>query len=174
MKIAEPLLPYEIVMLVAGAILFIVLVVLLVVRVVQNRSFALLLPFFFLPIAMIGFPAVKVVKVGDSTLELKDEVRRLASKPAGAISMAERAELRLKVDELRPRVGDNPEALILVAQAETLLGNVDAGRRTVDEVLRLDPGSPVARDLQTRVVALEPNQTEALRKAVQANAALAQ
>ena len=174
MKITESLLPYEIVMLAAGAMLFVVLVVLLVMRVVQNRAFALLLPFFFLPIAMIGFPAVKVIKFGDSTLELKDEVRRLASKPAGAISMAERAELRLKVDELKPRAKDNPEALILVAQAETLLGNVAAGRRVVDEVLRLDPGSQVARDLQTRVVALEPNQTEALRNAVQANAAMAQ
>src|SRR5215510_13369899 len=81
MTLFDGLYGYEIVMLVLGSVLFIALLTALVMLIARGRSFGKLLPFFALPIVMIGFPGLKSIEVSKDGLKLERVTRELLKNP---------------------------------------------------------------------------------------------
>jgi len=73
---------YEIVLLVLGALFFLLLVVTLIVFVIKNRSIKPLLFFFLISVLMMGFPAVSKVKFDKDGVEIDKITRELADNPS--------------------------------------------------------------------------------------------
>ncbi|MBI2516539.1 MAG: hypothetical protein HYV95_06445 [Opitutae bacterium] len=170
MKLFEGLLLYEIILLTLGVVLFFALLGVMFYYVKMNRSITGLLLFFLLPVVMIAFPSIQKIKFDKDGLEIEKELARLVDQSAHATTPAEKEELKVKLDEFKERAATSPEALVTVARAQTLLGNVDASKQTLDQALTLDPKSPAALDLKSRVDKLTVAHPVDLRAVLKANA----
>src|SRR6266704_212438 len=69
MSILNGLYGYEVIMLFLGVILFLVLIFILLRSVVKDQPWGKLVPFFLVPIFMIGFPAFKKISYDDGKVE---------------------------------------------------------------------------------------------------------
>ena len=62
---------FEWVLMALGVILFIVLVIAFFYQLTHNRSVGVLLAFFLVPIAMIGYPSLQSIQISDNKLSLE-------------------------------------------------------------------------------------------------------
>lgn len=171
MKLLEGLLLYEIILLALGVVLFLTLLGILLYYVKVNRPITGLLMFFFLPVVMIAFPAIQKVKFDKDGFEIENKVKALSESNAH-VTPEEKEELKARLDDFKERAATSPDALVTVARAQTLLGKVDASKQTLDQALALDPKSPAALDLKSRVGKLSAAHTVDLRAVLKANAAI--
>jgi hypothetical protein len=173
MKLLEGLLLYEVVLLVLGVILFAALVGILIYSVIKKRSIVPLLLFFLIPVVMIGFPAIQKVRFDKDGVELEKQVKTAADQPPAETSPALTADLKAKIDRFKMRAANSPSALLTVARAETVIGDIAQSRVTLDQAIKLNPESVAAQDLKRRVDTLNMNtHATILRDAVRSNAAL--
>lgn len=88
---------------------------------------AVLLPFFAIPVVMMGFPTITAVKIGQEGVDIQNQTNALQSNPN---DKATRESLEASVRDLKSRSFRNPEIVANIAKAELALGhNADA---TVD------------------------------------------
>ncbi len=132
----EGLYLYEIVLLVLGIVLFGLLVVVLVVYVSQKRGLTALLPFFMMPVLMIGFPAFQKIRFADGQLELEKRTRKVAENPGDEKA---RAELKASLERVASRPTSDPKANLTAARAYKALGQPERALAKVDSALRLNP-----------------------------------
>ena len=82
MATIDGLYPYEVAMLIAGSLLFIVALVLTLVIGLQGKSIKGFVVLFFIAIVMIGFPAYSNIEISADGLKLHKAVHTLQEDPA--------------------------------------------------------------------------------------------
>jgi tetratricopeptide (TPR) repeat protein len=147
----DGLLLYEWVLLVLGVVLFVVLVIAFLYQILHKRSFAALLAFFTVPIAMIAYPSVKSLQVGGAILTV-DQTRQAVLKDPGDPGL--RNQLKQQLAVLGDRPIKDPAAQAHIAEAEFLVGNEQKASERLNLVLRADPGQQEAKRLQERIATL--------------------
>jgi tetratricopeptide (TPR) repeat protein len=161
---------YELVLLVLGVVLFLVLVIMLIISAMQGRSIKALLLFFVLPILMIGFPAIRKVKLDKDGFEIDKLALVLAQNPSDE---AAKKKLEALVSAIKPRANESAQALVKVARAEAVLGQPTKAVDTLDQALKRNPELTIAKDLKARLKVLpRAGESAETRRAVEANIAL--
>lgn len=120
MHLVEGLKSYEIVLLILGAMLFLVLVFLLIYFVINKRSYKQLLPFFSIPIIMVGFPGIQKITFDRGILGIETKTKEVEQNPTNAEAGKE-LEVRLKAIENRPI--SQPANLRILEKAYTAVGS---------------------------------------------------
>lgn len=154
--------PVNTVMLIAGAVFFVVLAALLVILVVGKRKFAPLLPFFVLPVVMIGFPHITHVKVAGAEIDTSaiEEFKKDPNNPAAALafhgavakleyaakanpdsqmSAATKSNLEATVKTVSTRTDLTPESRLALANAQLFLNQTNAAAATLNAAVKQTP-----------------------------------
>ncbi len=97
-----------------GVVLFLVLLVVLIIFVVQRRELKVLLPFFLLPIVMIGWPTIQSIKFGSDIEVTKTAADQIRS---GQATPDQVAEVEKKVGELEARSNVTTEQKMVLVNA---------------------------------------------------------
>jgi hypothetical protein len=149
MSIFTGLYGYEIIMLVLGVVLFLVLIFILLRSVVKDQPWGKMVPFFLLPIFMIGFPSFKKLSYDDGKIELEKVTHSLSSDPTDT---ATRKQAEEAIQSLEGRGQRDAGALVAIAGAHWALGNYDSCQRLVAKAEGL---SPEDSTLRTQIAALQ-------------------
>lgn len=144
----EGLLSFERVLAVLGIVLFAVLVLAFVMFVFQKRSVNGLLPFFLLPIVMIGFPGIKKISYENGKIELETALVRAEQNPNDKVAQE---GLRAAVEKVAPRASDDPKTNVLVARAFRKLGQPERALAHAETAVRKDPNLLDARALRAQL-----------------------
>jgi tetratricopeptide (TPR) repeat protein len=148
MSFFDGLYPYEVAMLVAGTLMFLALLFAFVFYLVKAKPLSKLLPFFVIPILMIGFPSIKSFRLQGDLIVIEKMTRQVEQNPADKSS---REQLAGAVQRLSVRPLSNPKTLTAMAHAQLLLGDDTSARTTLDKALKADPNSAEARQLKKRI-----------------------
>jgi len=148
MSFFDGLYQYEAVMLVAGAFMFLVSVVLLIIFAVTGKSMGGLLPFFGVAIVMIGFPAYKKIEITKDGVTLDKDIHELLKNPTDPVL---REKISNEVAQLSQRPIQNPTVVTTVARAEVVLGDNVAAENNVNKALSNAPHFPAAVELKKRI-----------------------
>lgn len=148
MAMFDGLYTYEIAILIAGAVLFVVLIVAFLRQLFTNRPYQGLLAFFVLPIGMMGFPAITSFQIKDGTVEIDKTTHDLQSKPQDPQT---RASLEGAVAKLASRPIHDPRVLTTIARAQFALGQDNEAESNLDKVLTTSPNLPAATELKTKI-----------------------
>lgn len=150
-------------MLIGGGIFLAVLAALLVVLVLRKQKFATLLPFFALPVVMIGFPHITHVKVAGAEIDTSaiDEYKKDPNNPARALafhsavakleyaekvnpdstmSPTTKSNLEATVKTVSSRTDLTPESRLALAGAQLLLEQTNAAAVTLNAAVKQTPG----------------------------------
>ena len=144
----DGLLGYEQLMLVLGAIFFVVLAALLVLQIMRKQSYASLLFFFAVPFAMMGYPSIQSIQFKDGALTIDRSTQALETNPTDA---GLRASLEKQVAGLAGRSTSDPQALARIAKAQFALGNSADAAATLTNALDASPADAQAKELQQRI-----------------------
>lgn len=149
MSIFTGLYGYEIIMLVLGVVLFLVLIFILLRSVVKDQPWGKLVPFFLLPIFMIGFPSFKKLSYDDGKIELEKATHSLSDNPTDT---ATRKQAEAAIRNVEGRGQQDPGALVAIAGAHWALGNYDSCQQLV---MKAEGLSPVDTALQRQIGVLQ-------------------
>jgi len=150
MKLFDGLYLYEIILMLLGALLFLVLLILLVYSVIKNRDLKLMLLSFLLPVLMIGFSSINKIQYDKLVVELQHKAQELEEKPG---DQQLRAEVEQKIAAVTARpIEQSADALVTVARAQNALGNESQALTTVNKALQVAPQLPEAARLKTTIV----------------------
>lgn len=119
-----------------GILLFLVLLFALVYYIVNNRSVKYLLPFFLVPIVMIGFPALRKIQIGNTIIDLRESIAALEENPEDSEALE---ELEKQLPRLEQSENLQPRTLVTIAQAHAVRGDTAAAITYVDSALELEP-----------------------------------
>ncbi len=142
----------EFVLLVAGSVLFVVLVIILL-RLAFNPgpngpSYTNLLLFFMLPVIMIGFPYWQSVKISQDSIEIEKQTAALQSDPNNE---AARKSLEADVGRLSGRSFKNPRTLANLAEAKYALGHENEAKQDLNKALAANPSLPSGVELKQKM-----------------------
>lgn len=149
-KIFNGLLPFEIILLIMGVIIFLVLLFLLVWSVMKRRAIVTLLPFFLLPVVLVGYPSIQSVQFKDNGLTIQKYTRVVNNDPSDTAARNKLSEALIKFKNSN-RTQQNADALATVAGAQLALGKLDAASLTVQKAVQLDPNSNSVRTAARQV-----------------------
>jgi hypothetical protein len=144
----DPLYWYETAMLVLGVVLFVVLVITLLKLVNKGKSFAALLPFFAIPVVMIGYPTIQSVSFGKDVVTITKATEELQSDPANTTA---RQTLQRAVEKTASRPATNPQTMAKIAAAQFALGDRAAAEAKLKIALEQSPHLPAALALQRKI-----------------------
>jgi len=150
MKLFDGLYLYEIILMLLGALLFLVLLILLVYSVIKNRDPKSMLLSLLLPVLMIGFPSISKIQYDKLVVELQHQARELEQKP-GDPQLKAAVEQKVIAVTARP-IDNSPETLVTVAHAQSALGNDTQALTTVDKALQIAPQLTAAAQLKSAIV----------------------
>lgn len=143
---------YEVVLLILGVVLFVMLVIGFFYQLTHKRSIASLLPFFILPIAMIGYSSVKKIQIKDGLVAIDTTNQQLQENPTDP---ALRHTLQQQVAKMAARPMSNPQSMVLIAKAQYSLGDEEASISNMRRALQADPKTPAALELQQKIDAID-------------------
>jgi hypothetical protein len=119
MSLLDGLYAYEVVLLVLGVLFFLLLVVLMVMLVKGGKGYAAMLPFFAIPIAMIGYPGIKEIQFDNGVVSIENATQAVQANPSDPALLS---DLRTKVASLGNRGAENPS----VVRARSVLNGLGA------------------------------------------------
>lgn len=139
-KLFGSMLPFEVVLLIMGVIVFVALVFLLIWNDLKKEKIIGLLPFFLIPVVLVGYPSLQSIEFKDDGLTIQKYTQAVNANPSDTAS---RNALAKKLDQFSSssRIRNNPEALTTIAVAQLALGNLDSAALTVTQASRIDPAS---------------------------------
>jgi len=141
---------YEIVLMIAGGILFLVLIFALIWYVIKSKPVAALLPFFLLPIMMIGWPAIKSVSYDNGKIDIEKTADALIADPADTALQQKLQHAVASFDTTRAT--SDPVALNTISTAYYALGKyTDAGKYN-QQALAIDPTLAAAKSLKAGII----------------------
>ncbi len=126
MNIFEGLKSYEIVLLIMGVLLFLTLLFVLIYQILKEKPYKGLLPFFFIPIIMVGFPGIQKIKFDKGVIEIETLTATVEQDPTN-VEAKNQLEVQLKaignrsvskpstlkiMEKAYMAVGDTPKAII--------------------------------------------------------------
>lgn len=142
-KILNQLSIGEFVLLCLGIILFFTLLIILIIMAVQKREFKVLLLFFLIPLAMIGWPTIKSMKLSPTGFELSNENINKAQTNQEARSQLEQITKNLNGTNI-----SSPDSIKLLAKANAVLGDTNIAIQQVERVLMKYPNDKEALHLR--------------------------
>lgn len=142
-KILNQLSIGEFVLLVLGIILFFTLLIILIIMAVRKREFKVLLFFFLIPLAMIGWPTIKSMKLSPTGFELSNENINKAQTNQQARSQLEQITKNLNGTNI-----SSPDSIKLLAKANAVLGDTNIAIQQVERVLMKYPNDKEALHLR--------------------------
>lgn len=142
----------EVVLLVLGAILFVVLLVALLYQLMHKGSIAPLLAFFAVSIAMIGYPSIKEIQFKDGLVTITKMTEEVQQNPTDANL---RKKLQKQVEQISQRPVSSPESAVAVANAQFELGNEEAAKSNLQKALQANPNTPAAQELQKKIIVFD-------------------
>lgn len=148
MAIFDGLYLYEVMLLIGGAILFLVLVVAFLRQIFTNRKYAALLPFFLMPVAMMGFPAITKIQIDKGTVAIEKTTHDLQNNPQDKEA---RASLEVQIAKITERPVKDPQVLTTLARAQFALGHDSQAESSVSRALAAAPSLPAANELKTKI-----------------------
>jgi tetratricopeptide (TPR) repeat protein len=140
--------PFEIILLVAGGLLFVVLLIAFLRQLFNNQSYKALLPFFLVAVLMIGFPAVSSVKAINGLIEIDKKTHDLQEHPGDS---ALRASLQSDVNKLSTRPFKSPQTVATLARAQFAVGQEEQAKQNLDKALSADPNLKPAQELKAKI-----------------------
>jgi len=139
---------YEFVLLIAGSLLFVVLLIAFLRQIFTKQPYKSLLMFFLLPIAMIGFPAISEIRIEQGVIEIQKQTNAVREDPNNA---QKRASLQNRLEKLEQRPFKNPNTLATIANAQFAVGHDASAERNLNQALAVNPSLQQAQDLQKRI-----------------------
>ena len=143
---------FEWVLMALGVILFIVLVIAFFYQLTHNRSVGMLLAFFMVPIAMIGYPSLQSIQISDNKISLEKKADAVLANPADTTA---RNELQQQVEKLNSRSFSDPTTLTALSKAQFALGDDQVAKNNLEKALQKDPQLPAAKQLQIKIDSLD-------------------
>ena len=140
MDIFEGLKSHERILLVMGMVLFVALLFLLIYYAVKRVPFKGFLPFFLIPIVMVGFPGIQKITFDNGIVGIEKLTEEVEQDPTNTTAKKE-LETRLKAIENRP-ISQSANLKIL-ERAYSAVGNQ---QKASDFRRRLLPLKPVPRE----------------------------
>lgn len=138
----------ELVLLAGGGFFFVALLAVFLHNAFTNKSVKGLLPFFAVPIVMMGFPTITSFKISQEGVEIDNQTTALQNNPNDEAS---RKALASNVVELKKRSFTSPQTLARLARAEYALGQEQEAKTDVAEALKSDPALQPATELRTKM-----------------------
>ena len=111
---------YEVVLLVLGVVLFIVLINALRKNLSAGKSYAGLLPFFVLTIAMIGYPSITSIQYNKGMVSIDTDASEIAANPGSPQNAARRQQIQANLSRYESRAV-SPRDREIVARARAAL-----------------------------------------------------
>lgn len=145
MTVPEGLFFYEYVLLILGVVLFAVLLIMLVIYTIQKRSLKGLLPFFTLPIVMVGFPGYEKITFDNGVVTIEKLNSELARNPEDATISN---ELEKALSEVEERPASDPKTNLVIAKGHAGIGDTLKALAYVDKAIQEDSESVEAKKLQ--------------------------
>ena len=136
MNIFEGLRGYEIILAALGSLLFLVLLFVLIVYVLRNKSLKGLLPFFLLPVLMIGFPAIGKIRYYNGVIELEKQVAAVNEHPNDTNAVA---ALKSSLADVEQRPASSGQTHLLLAKAQLALGQNTKALSSTEAALKAQP-----------------------------------
>jgi hypothetical protein len=136
---------------VAGALLFIVTLILLVILTASRKEIGKLFLFFALSIVMIGFPAYSKIEISKDGVKLEKDTQQLLRNPT---DKALRDRLSAEATKLSARPYSDPKMLTTVARAQIALGDNGAAEQNVNKALQIAPRNAEAMDVKVQMTML--------------------
>ena len=140
---------YEVILMVAGGILFLALVFLLIWNSIKGKSITSLLPFFLFPIIMIGWSTIKSVSYDNGKIDIEKTADSLAQNPADTA-------LQIKLEKSvaafdTTRATKDTVALNAISKAYYALGKYTDATRYNQKTLAINPDMQSAINLKTGI-----------------------
>ena len=132
----EGLHSYEVVLMMMGIVMFVMLAAVMFLYVHRGHKLTTLLPFFMLPVVMIGFPAFQKISFANDVVSVEKNVEKLAENPGDANARRHLAET---VKQLEQRPIKDPKTNLTLARAYKTLGRADRAAERVDSALKVNP-----------------------------------
>jgi tetratricopeptide (TPR) repeat protein len=148
MATIDGLYPYEVAMLVAGSLLFIVALVLTLVIGLQGKSIKGFVVLFFISIVMIGFPAYSNIEISADGLKLQKAVHTLQDDPTNA---AARQTIDETVPQLQERPINNLSLLTTIAGALFASGETEQAEAALEKILKSGVQNRDALELKNKI-----------------------
>lgn len=149
MNLLESLKSYEAVLLVCGIALFVVSLGSLIFFVAKQRGIASLGVFFIISIAMIAYPSIKKIQVGENTIEtINEKTKELTENPHDDSA---RKVLQENLAHLEGRRITNPRTLTIVAKGHAALGDTTKALESVNKALVRNPRDQRTLDLRRQL-----------------------
>jgi tetratricopeptide (TPR) repeat protein len=139
---------YEEVLLVLGIVLFAVLVLGLIMAFIKDKSYGGLLMFFALPIAMIAWPGIQEIKIGQNQVEIDKYSAQLQKDPT---DQAARTGLTVAVSGIASRPWSDPVVLTKLATAQLMLDDTQSAKANLSKALQSKAAPVEAAALQKRI-----------------------
>lgn len=148
MSFFDGLYSYQIVLMVLGIILFFVFVGAFVALMIKGKPYVKLLPFFLLPIVMIGYPGIESVSYQNGVVTITNATESLQQNPTDNTL---RQTLQTAVDKTASRPTTNPDTITAIAAAQFALGDHQAAEAKLKTALEKSPQLPAAIALEKRI-----------------------
>lgn len=145
----ETLLFYELVLLIAGAILFLALLFVLLFSIVKNKPIKNVFWFFIFPIIMIGFPSFQSFTFENDLIKISAILKDLQNDPKNE---QKREELEKTITSINPaRIEKNVKASKFIAKAQLELGNIPESETAIQNALKLEKNDPEAKAINNDI-----------------------
>lgn len=148
MNVIDGLFLYEIVLLVLGALMFLVLLYSFFSAWKAGKSVVSLFPFFAISLVMIGYPSIKSIDISSTEVKIEKESAELEQNPT---DNAARQSLTNDVANLASRPLKNPTVNTTLARAQLALGNTTAAQQNIEKALQASPNSAAVVQLKNRI-----------------------
>ena len=152
MNFFEGLQLYEIIMLFAGILIFLVLLAGLIFYLVRGKSLTVLLIAFVIPIVMIGFPAISSISFSNGKFDLQKQTALVLHDPKDELARKNLEEAKLRIES---RETTNPETLTDLAKAQFILDEPDKAKVNLDKALQANPTLPAALALKDKIALID-------------------
>lgn len=149
-EITDGLMLHDIVLIILGALMFLILLGGLGVKIVKSEEVSkLYLLGFLIPILMIGFPSIQRLSFSRDLIELEKLAKEVSENPENTLA---RAQLDEKIESVGPRA-KSVESKQKVAESYLAGDQPEKARETAKEVLEQDPDNLTAKGIVSVVEA---------------------
>lgn len=151
-KLLEGMFLYEIVLLLLGVLLFIVVLVILVIKTLTGQPITVVMPFFVLPVLMIGFPGIQNFKFMNGLAEVEMRAEEITKNP-GNKELEKKQKLQIELLSSRPI--RHPENQLIMAEAYESINALEKAKQYTQRVIDKQPDNTDAMRLESRITIKE-------------------
>lgn len=114
--------------------------------VVKEKKYAILFPFFLLPVIMVGYPSLGTIRYENNKIELENEKQKLFEGDFTPEEYEAFTNAYLAIAQ-SCKASHDPEAQESLAEAQLATGNFEEAREIASRTLNLQPGNLAAQEI---------------------------